>query len=267
MAVEGQILATAVAFPNVQPARAIARGQQHAVGTVVDAQHPVGVLFDFRELFGVGRLVKLDQAIGSAQRDQRLLIVDVGRQHAVPFVAHGDGPLAALDVPNYGLAAFGTAAAGGQQQLSVGAEGQMLDLPFFKRQDADQFQRVGVVQQDLPLTRDRHDRGPGAAGNRGDLAGPRGPYHRLQRQLAGHRGFAGPTGIDVVERQINLGLGRHPSPTGLGFESPQINELGEGRQAGIVNFVAVGRHGGRIEVGRQLVQAAAVGIARFDDGP
>src|SRR4051812_10110124 len=55
-----------------------------------------------------------------------------------------------------------------QQDARVAAELQHVDRPLGERQHAEQFQRVGVVQQDLLLPADRQQRRPRAGRHRRD---------------------------------------------------------------------------------------------------
>ena len=74
-------------FPDEQAGAAVGRGQQHAVGTEFDGIDPIGVLLDLGDLLERLRGKDAHDFLRAAQRDQRLIVVDVAGQHGVELVA------------------------------------------------------------------------------------------------------------------------------------------------------------------------------------
>ena len=151
-----------IGFPDENIAVAVSRREQDAVRTKVGASHPLGVLGNQVELLARSD-VKALHLLGIGREDDLSVVRrDVGRHHLVELFADLGDALAGLDVPDDGVADFATTATAHDQQRTVGAELQRAGITFGIGQDTGEVVRVGVVEENLLLSGDRKERGPGA---------------------------------------------------------------------------------------------------------
>src|SRR5688572_16235246 len=156
-----------VALPDPEAACAVAGGEIAAVGAEGDGLDPVGVLLDGVFLGGVGGGVDLEDLERGAQGDAGLVRGNVGGEDFVEFFADLGDALAGEHVPGDDLSGLGADAAAGDEELAVAGELERAREAFGEGEDADEFEGVGVVEEDLFLAADGDERGPGAGGDGG----------------------------------------------------------------------------------------------------
>ena len=154
-------------------------------------------------------------------------------------------------------------AAAGQQQLAGAAEAERVGNALGKRQHAGQFGGIGIVEDDLPLPGDGHQRRPGTGCQRRDRGRTRRVDDRLAEDALGHdrRSFR-PRGAgghrQVHRRLLDLGL-----RAGV-LQGPAGDPLPEGFDLVGGELVAVGRHVRLVLVRDQAKEVGAVRIAGRD---
>ena len=138
-------LASRIGLPDEQPTAAICRGQRLAVGTELGRINPIGMLANFMQQLAALCGIDADHTIRPAQRDQRLLSVDVRRQHGIQLVADLGDPLAALHIEQNHAARLSAAPTRRQDDAAVATETHDVRNAFGKWQDSEKLAALGVV--------------------------------------------------------------------------------------------------------------------------
>ena len=203
----GEQFLPVVGVPDGQAAVAIGAGEHFTVGTEGERHDPVGVLLDLVLQFsGLGG-VDLHQAVGTAERDLGLVRTDVGGEDRIVFFADGGDAFAGFDVPKQDAAGLRPAAAARDEELARAREFNIPRLAFGERQDAEQVEVRGVVEQDLLLPGDGDERRPRAGGESVDRVTARGVNNRINGQLLRHRRrTVGLAKVRDFQREVHRGL-------------------------------------------------------------
>ena len=176
------------AFPNLDAAIAIRRGEKTAIRRVGDGRHPIGVFFDRSDEAAVLRRVNFHQLIRPAERDVLLIRAEVRGEDLIHFIPDRADAFARLDVPKRDLARLPAEPAACEQELPVAAEFDDFREAFREGEHAQQFERLGVVKCDLFLPANGHERCPRTRGERGERIRDARADDGFEREFAGHRG-------------------------------------------------------------------------------
>ena len=197
--------AAVVGFPDKDVAVAVGGGEQDAVRAEIGAGHPLGVLGDQVELLARGDVEALHLLGIGGEDDLAMVGRDVGRHHLVELLADLGDTLAGLNVPDDSMTNLAAATAAHDEQGAVGAELQRASIAFRIRQNAGEFVRIGVVEEDLLLAGDGEERSPRARRHRGDGGRALGHDDGLEQDVfrTGHR--AGGLARSAGESKIDLG--------------------------------------------------------------
>ena len=190
---------------------------------------------------------------------------DVGGEDCVKFVAYLRDSGSGGNIPKSNLAALGGLTAADQQDAPALAELHDLRLAFEKRNHSEQPKRLRVVQKDLMLASDRHDRRPGTAGQRADRARPHAAHKRLQHQVMRNwRRAAGLLPSGGGKGQIDFWLLGNDRLARGSFDRAAGNPPLDDVQVLVGKFVLLRRHRRIFLMRHDAIQKAAVGVAGID---
>ena len=128
-----------------------------------------------------------DEPSGTAERDLGLIRANICCEYDVVVVTQCCETLASDCVQHKHATRSGAAPAAGEQKLSVAAESDVVGLSFRERQNAEQFEGIGVEEEHLLLTRNGHQRSPRATGQSGDSGHAGSVDNWFERQFLRHR--------------------------------------------------------------------------------
>ena len=263
---EGVEFPAVVGFPDEDIAVAVGGREQDAVRTEIGASHPLGVLGDEIELLARGDVEALHLLGIGSEDDLAVVGRDVGRHHLVELLADLGDTLAGLNVPDDSMTNLAAAAAAHDEQGAVGAELQRASVAFGIRQDAGEFVRIGVVEEDLLLAGDGEKRSPRARRHRGDGGRALGHDDGLEQDVFRTGHWAGGLARAAGESEIDLrsvGFLRHAA---LRLQHAAGDPLGKQRQVLSLERSAFGRHVRFFLFGTAGPETARLRIARVDDG-
>ena len=154
-------------FPYMDAAGTITGGNKFALRPETHGGHPVGMFLNFmKHLSSVGG-EDTYETIRTAVGDVTLVRGNIGGQYGIKIFPNGQQLFALGDIPYGAETQIGTAAAADHEELAVGAEVDAVRISFRERDDARDFQVVGIIKKHLPLSTDGHKRRPWIDGDGG----------------------------------------------------------------------------------------------------
>ena len=251
-------------FPHEQAIRAVARSDEHTIGTEFDGRDPVVVLLVLEQQLTSFGGVDAQHPLGTTESDHRQVGGDVCCENGVIFVADFDLSFAGFYVIDDHFAAGSAASTTHHQQRTIAAELQHLRLSFGEGKHAQHFKRLGVVERDLPMARDRRQWSPGAAGQSGHRVAGRTLHDGIAQVSDRHCDFLGTLAGDFNLGQAGLLL--HLGRAARGLQQTAVDPLFDQGEFRFRHLVGVGRHLWFGLVRDEAEQVARAGVTPFDDG-